>query len=180
MFNLGACLIKTVRVRNTITGVFRMDISFSGARKYKTNQSNIDAMQRIAYVVMGNSEIEKVYFGGAEGVDTEMLIRCGKLKSVVPYKKKLVAIVPNTIKEQPEFAQKAIAEYTDSLIELNNPISQDDGYKSYRIRNKTLVDKCGKLYAFPKKKSHNRSGTWMTIRIAQKENKDVEIIELEG
>tara|TARA_Y100000310_G_C20571682_1_gene758371 strand:+ start:196 stop:669 length:474 start_codon:yes stop_codon:yes gene_type:complete len=157
-----------------------MNVSFSGARKYKTSQNNIDTMQRIAYVVMGDSKVEKIYFGGAEGVDTEMLVRCGKLKNVVPYKKKLIAIVPNTIKDQPEFAQKAIEEYADSVIELKNPITQDDGYKSYRRRNEELVKKCDELYAFPAKKSHNRSGTWMTIRIAQKAGKEVLLHELEN
>jgi len=85
-----------------------MNISFSGTRKYKTSQDNIDKMQRTAYTVMGDNEVDNIYFGGAEGVDTEMLVRCGKLKNVVPSKKKLVVILPNAIKDQPEFAQKVI------------------------------------------------------------------------
>lgn len=53
--------------------------------------------------------------------------------------------------------------------------------KAYRQRNKEILKHSDKLLAFPKSsKEEQRSGTWMTIRMAIKQNIPVKVIPING
>jgi len=147
-----------------------MQVSFTGTRKYSLNGDNIDKLKMVAYTMMGRQDINILCFGGAEGVDTDMLCYCGRLKNhLLP--RTLKVILPDTIEQVTEFARDSIEKYADEVIELGNKITRDDGYNSYRLRNTELVLDADILWAFPKKGNYPRSGTWMTVNIAKNFNK---------
>ena len=147
-----------------------MTVSFTGTRKYALNSDNIDKLKMIAVTMMGRTDIDTLCFGGADGVDTDMLCYCGEHKHhLLP--KTLKVILPDTIKQIGGFAKVSIEKHADEVIELKNKITISDGYNSYRLRNTELVNVADILWAFPRKGKAARSGTWMTVNIAKGFNK---------
>ena len=69
-----------------------MKACFTGTRKYKMNQENTDVMNLIAGLLVSRNLYQTLYFGGALGVDTAMLMNCAKINSfpATAYVKKLI------------------------------------------------------------------------------------------
>jgi hypothetical protein len=118
--------------------------------------------------LVGNQTIDSIYFGGAGGTDTEALkASLYQRKGVRPW---LVVVLPDRLENQPlvthEFSRMA-----DELIELRNPITNKDRYRSYKIRNEFLVDISSFLLAFFN--GNYDSGTGSAIRYAEKKGTKV-------
>lgn len=154
-----------------------MNISITGTRSAKNKHAS-----KIYETLSGFIEHfkpEKMYFGGALGVDTIALMLSKKITLEVGINTELIVVFPDTKHQAPIDAAHAAVDYADDIIELENKIIRENGYKSYRTRNEYLVDHCDMLIGFPKD-NNPRSGSWMTINIAEKQNKNVVIHKLEN
>lgn len=139
-----------------------------------TNQ-DILKIKEVIYKLVTNSKIEEIYFGGAIGTDTIALQAA--LDVVCLDKPELIAVVPDTHKSQPLEARDALFK-ADQLIELRNQITQNDGYRSYQIRNEYMVDHSIVTVAFWD--NTIKSGTYNCLAYALKNNKIVLHVEIEG
>jgi predicted Rossmann fold nucleotide-binding protein DprA/Smf involved in DNA uptake len=121
-----------------------------------------------ATTLLKNLTIDAIYLGGASGVDTEFLKAILQLRSGV--RPKVIVVIPDTVERQPvstrEWTRKA-----DSIIELFEPITEDNRYSSYRKRNEYMVDQSTFLIAFFN--GNYRSGTGSAINYAKKTGKKV-------
>jgi len=137
-------------------------ISITGHRELgPISKKKVWASMRI---LVEKPHVDAIYFGGALGTDTEALkaslhYRTGK-------RPHLVVVVPNTTSHQPAAARDWIYQ-ADEVIELGNPITQDDGWASFKKRNEFLVD-CG-TYLVAFFNGNYRSGTGHAIRYAEKD-----------
>jgi len=137
-------------------------VSITGHRDL--SPKDLRLVQRGLQALVNNKTIDAIYFGGAKGTDTEALkAAVGFRTGTRPH---LVVVVPDTVDAQPwgtrEWTRKA-----DEVIELRNPITQDDKFKSYRLRNQYLVDICTFLVAFWN--GDYKSGTGQAVRMAEKD-----------
>lgn len=110
------------------------------------------------------------YSGGAFGGDTAAI---RFIAEYLPWDKNIL-VQPNAKfnKECLDLASEIIV--LDKLA-LNNPAD------AYRQRNMRIVTEVDRLLAFPKSsKEELRSGTWMTIRMAVKQNVPVHIYPING
>lgn len=126
--------------------------------------------------LMTDPLVEAIYFGGAIGGDTVALQAC--LDMTFLDRPKLIVVVPFKLSDQPKIT-RSVSEQADELIELGNPITVSDGYRSYHIRNEFMCDHSSKIVAFWNK-STKPSGTAACIRYALKTKKEVEIVEIKG
>lgn len=89
-----------------------------------------------------------------------------------------------------EFAHVVIRQYTDAKVTLHPPTNESKRAfcmadhewlpKPYLARNKDVVDATDTLLAMPHGEEELRSGTWSTIRYAQKRSKPVIIFWPDG
>lgn len=131
-----------------------------------------DEMMRL----MTDGRIESIYFGGAVGGDTVALKAC--LDVTIMDRPQLIVVVPNRLADQPKITHE-ISKKADTLVELANPITVSDGWRSYHIRNEYMVDHAERVVAFWNK-STKPSGTAACIRYALKNKKPVDIIKIAG
>lgn len=124
-----------------------------------------------ASTLVKNLTIDATYLGGASGVDTEFLKAA--LHYRVGLRPRLIVAVPDTVEKQPvttrEWTQKA-----DEVIELLEPITSDNKYRSYKKRNEYLIDQSTFLIAFFN--GDFKSGTGNAINYAKKCGKEVYMI----
>jgi hypothetical protein len=151
--------------------------SFTGSRDYDSlNPRNATEITRIAELVMGCHLIDNIHFGGAMGIDTDLLIACARNKPMkTSYHKTLVACIPNVLDNLNPFARNAVEKYADEIIELKNPIHKADWFRSYHIRDKFMVDNCTKLFAFINKSAleAKKGGTWATIKFSLRNKHEI-------
>jgi uncharacterized phage-like protein YoqJ len=140
--------------------------SISGHRSIGPNSKK--RVWNAVKLLVENSTIRAIYFGGARGVDNEAL------KAALYYRKgaypRLIVVIPNTIEEQPTETRQWTTR-ADEVIELKQVITSEDGYLSYRKRNEYLVDHGTFLVAFFN--GNFKSGTGQAIRYAEKLGKPV-------
>jgi hypothetical protein len=136
-------------------------VSITGHRSLSPTDKTI--VRKGIQALVNNKTIDAIYLGGARGVDTEALKAALELRT--DKRPWLTVVLPDTISDQPldtrEWTRKA-----DEIIELRNPITKDNKYVSYRIRNQYLVDICMFLVAFFN--GDYRSGTGQAVRMAEK------------
>ena len=149
-----------------------MKIAITGNRNLTEADKSL-LTQKIKELV-SNPQIEKIFFGGARGADTEALkVALAERKTNVI----LTCVVPNTIEHQP-YETREISRLADEIIELKNEISPNDRFKAYKIRKEYMIDNADEVVAFWS--SDFRSGTYSAINYARKQNKKVEIVEIKG
>lgn len=152
-------------------------IGISGNRKINDKDRKI-IYNKIKDIINKNN-VDKIIFGGAIGTDTWSLFCAGSIKNTLRLNKpKLIVIVPDKVINQQKQAQNVIKTFANEVIELNNKITRKDGWKSFKIRNLTILNKSNKIIAF-----HNNSykgGTASMIWECQKRMKEYEIITIMG
>lgn len=121
-----------------------------------------------AATLLRNLSIDEVYLGGASGVDTEFLKAA--LRHRESTKPKLIVVVPDTVDRQP-VSTRHWTRQADLIIELQEPITDDNRYLSYKKRNEYLVDRGTFLVAFFN--GNFKSGTGQAITYARKSGKTV-------
>lgn len=120
-------------------------------------------------------DVEAIYIGGAVGGDTVALEAA--LDIVCMDKAKLIVVVPCKVENQPRATHSATRR-ADEIIELGNPITSANGYESYKIRNRYMVDNAENTVGFWS--GDKKSGTWHAINHAQMTDKIVEIVTIKG
>lgn len=118
-----------------------------------------------------DTEVVQILFGGARGGDTEALLAALNFRKDPTLK--LTVVVPFLLADQPKETH-AVTALADDLIELKLP--RMGMAAAYKQRNAFLVEHSHCLMAFTT--GNTRSGTYQTIRLAQKQSKPVEIIEV--
>lgn len=138
----------------------------TGPRKADWNSSK--AQHEIAtYEILANSRIERVLFGGAWGTDSWMLSKVHEQKQHFGITNlELVVVCPNTIAELISPAQKMAQNFATGIIELGNPISAEDGWRAFLLRNEFMVDHARFGFAFPVK-GVDTGGTIHCMRYAR-------------
>jgi len=121
-----------------------------------------------AATLLRNLTVDQIYIGGASGVDTEFLKAA--LHHRVGDRPRIIVVVPDTVERQP-ISTRAWTRSADEVIELQEPITSDNKYLSYLIRNKYIVDRGTFLVAFFN--GSFRSGTGQAINYAKKLGKAV-------
>jgi len=82
--------------------------------------------------------------------------------------------------EEVENAGRAGLVRATSVVRLT-PDASANRSKAYRARNEAMLDGADLVVAFPStKQEQNRSGTWMTVRIARKAGLGVAVVPLDG
>ena len=79
--------------------------------------------------------------------------------------------------EQPRDTYE-ITQSADTVIELRQLITPENGFQAYRERNTEMITRADRLVAFHS--GNPKSGTHMAINIARAQNKPHEIIDIEG
>lgn len=121
-----------------------------------------------AATLLRNLTIDEVYIGGASGVDTEFL------KAALYHRKgpkpRIIVVVPDTVDRQP-ISTRSWTRRADEIIELQETITSDNRYLSYRKRNEYVIDRGTFLVAFFN--GNFKSGTGQAINYAKKTGKTV-------
>lgn len=145
-----------------------------------TGHRNLDVSSRSKVrsamkALVGNPSIDAIYFGGADGADTEALRAA--LQFRVGTRPWLVVVVPDTVRAQPASTRDWTYQ-ADEVIELGNPITSEDHFSSYRKRNEYLID-CGtSVVAFFN--GNYKSGTGQAVRYAERDGVVVLKIPVKG
>jgi hypothetical protein len=148
-------------------------VSVTGHRSLTAK--DLDRVRKGAQALVSNPTIDAIYFGGAKGVDTQALKAALEFRT--DKRPWLVVVVPNTVEDQP-WDTRVWTRKADEVIELHNPITKDNKYASYRIRNQYLVDICMFLVAFFN--GDYKSGTGQAVRMAEKDGLSVYKIPVTG
>jgi hypothetical protein len=126
--------------------------------------------------IVSVARVDAVYFGGARGADTEALR--GALHHRSQWDRpKLIVVVPDTFEKQPKETQ-LWTKKADEVIELKNPITKDDNFASFAIRDHYLVDIANSLVAFFS--GDYSTGTGKTVRMAERDGVVVTKIPIES
>jgi len=137
----------------------------------KIRMIHLEAIDRRIFEMVEDLTTSKIYFGGAEGVDSIALQSASKFREQLSRGDiTLHVVVPGTVSQQPHQAASAIREFADEITELGLPISNPESYKA---RNRYMVDRSNYVKAFFT--GRWASGTGHTIRYAEKQNKRLEI-----
>lgn len=142
-----------------------MKYSFTGI----SNGYNIEHQRIVHSIIKDLKDGTEFNSGAAHGVDTECAIAVSqKFPDAVNR-----IIVPDA------YHNEKVLKYATDLIHM--PMGTDNDSSAFRARNKALVELCDCLIAFPKteKELFRGSGTWMTIRMARKAEKEIRIYPLE-
>lgn len=152
-------------------------VTITGNRN--TTNSDLETIKRTMELLLRDNDLTAVYFGGARGADTialkeAHLYKHGFMRDDV----QLIVVVPDTILQQPVETRVVSKTYSDQLIELKQPITANDGFAAYHIRNRFMVDRATNIIAFWN--GEVKSGTWTTVRYAKAREKQIEIVTIEG
>lgn len=121
----------------------------------------------------------EIVFGGARGGDSAALYVAYTAREAFRFKTpKLTVVVPDVLSKQP-IETHEISKLADELIELNKPITSDDGFDAYRYRNHYMIDK-STTHVVAFWNGSKRSGTWKTIQYAQYKQLPIEIVNIHG
>ena len=139
-------------------------------------------VQRIVEIqmaaVMRDSTVKTVYTGGADGIDSLCLktLRAfrERVKGDGPY---LIVVCPCTEEELPPMAREVARRCADRIIELENRITLEDGWQSFKTRNNYMVEHSCRLQSFWNGESE-KSGTTQAAQYARSLGKGVEIISI--
>lgn len=153
--------------------MIKYNIAITANRKLIENDNKIIFNQMAELVTCG--DVESIYFGGAIGGDTVALEAALSIRCMD--RPKLIVVVPCKLENQPK-STHVVSQQADQIIELNNPITPNDGFNSYKIRNIYMVDHAEKTVGFWS--GDIKSGTWHAINYTQNCNKNVEIITIQG
>jgi predicted Rossmann fold nucleotide-binding protein DprA/Smf involved in DNA uptake len=121
-----------------------------------------------ARTLLDNLSVDEIYLGGASGVDTEFLKAA--LQYRVGARPRIIVVVPDTVDRQP-VSTRVWTKRADEVIELREPITEDNRYLSYKKRNEYIVDRGTFVVAFFN--GDFRSGTGSAINYAKKCEKKV-------
>ncbi len=139
-----------------------MKVSITGHRWLSPKDYRV-LLERMTLHVL-DFDVEEIFFGGAIGADTESLAMA--LEKRIDRYPRLTVVVPDTVDAQPRDTQ-GWTRRADRIIELRNPIRREDGFESYHIRNRFLVDQIrdeGQLTAFWS--GRQQGGTYRAIEYA--------------
>lgn len=139
-----------------------------------TENDKITIFDTISMLVT-NPNIQQIYFGGAIGADTVALQSAVDI--VCLNKPELIVVVPENINKQPKIAHQA-SRQASRIIELNNLISIQDGWRAFHIRNEYMVDNSDVTIAFWNKEP--KGGTYACLSYALKCDKIVQYVTIEG
>jgi hypothetical protein len=147
-------------------------VSITGHRNVSVR--DVDRIYAAMKVLVNNPTVDAIYVGGALGADTIAL------RAAADYRKGkrpwLTVVVPDKAVNQPQDARKHF-HLADEVIELGNPITRDDGYESFKVRNVYLVDIASSVVAFYSGK--RASGTGHAIGYAKSRGVPVHEIKME-
>ena len=121
---------------------------------------------RITQIVL-MPEIDEMIFGGANGGDSHALRFAARARKQHNRELKLTVVCPDTLAALPMLARGWAQQFADQYFELRNPIRQEDGWASFDLRNRFMVDRVagqGWLDAFWS--GRKPSGTWNAIQYA--------------
>lgn len=150
-----------------------MKIAITANRKLDPDD-NTTIFNKMAELVT-NENVEAIYFGGAIGGDHVALEAALSIQAI--NKPKLIVVVPCVLANQPKVTHENIKK-ADELIELKNPITQDDNWKSFHQRNEYMVDHAEKTICFFN--GLRRGGSYSCAQYAEKQGKVVEYIIIIG
>ena len=126
--------------------------------------------------LMKRPTIKAVYLGAADGIDTLCLKTLRAFREKVgadgPY---LIAVCPCTMSEVPDEARAMVERCADRIIELENRITVEDGWDSFKIRNRYLVDHAAHGRAFWNGKP---GGTLHAMTYAKSLKRDLWILDI--
>ena len=107
-------------------------------------------VQQTAVKILRKTRIRRVFLGGATGLDTVLLIviRQFRDRTNTSFLPRLVVVVPGYLSDQPPDARDAAERYADSIIELGNRITSEDGWRAFHLRNEYMIDRAGELLYF--------------------------------
>ena len=146
-----------------------MKIAITGSRKVHPDDYKIIS-QHMKTLCM-DSQVECIYFGGAIGVDSLALQSSLECEP----RPRLILVVPDKLSNQPRSTWEP-SKQADEIIELCNPITYDDFFYSYKLRNIYMVDHSDKTVAFWT--GDTKSGTYHTITYTRSKNKPCDIVPL--
>jgi hypothetical protein len=112
---------------------------------------------------MHKSHIDVIYFGGARGGNTEALRAALHFRGDAK-RPKLIVVVPDSLARQPLETQ-IWSKKADAVVELNHPITKEDGFAAYGKRDQYLVDRATTVLAFFS--GNYATGTGKTVRMAE-------------
>ncbi len=125
--------------------------------------------------IVEDPQVDKVFFGGAKGLDTVCLAAALELRR--GSRPQLVVLVPNRVEDQPYEARLVITR-ADQVVELGFPITIQDGWAAYRLRNTELVERADVLVALWDGKA--KSGTAHAVGVANKLGRRMIHIQVSG
>lgn len=126
--------------------------------------------------LVANPKVDTLVFGGAIGLDTVCLEAALEFRTD-RNRPELMVFVPNRVDDQPAPAARAIRR-ADVVLEMKNPITASDGYKSFKLRNQRMVEFAGVLVAFWN--GDPKTGTGHAVAYARKIGRKVVIITVSG
>ena len=157
---------------------FETSLFINGSRKYGRTIGVLRLMEIEMAKVMRDPAIKTVYAGGALGIDSLSMkvLRTFReqVKADGPY---LIVVCPCTMNELPDEARAVAERCADRIIELENRITVEDEFASFKIRNKYGVDHAKYFKAFWNGESQ-KSGTMHAVRYAQGLGHGVEVVRI--
>jgi predicted Rossmann fold nucleotide-binding protein DprA/Smf involved in DNA uptake len=146
-----------------------------------THHKLVDEERSYAWSVMmaklANPRIKEWRTGAAEGIDTIAAKYAYNYRPDIKH----TIVVPSAwhnekfVRQMSPLAGIEIV-YMPAVVDEPDPRKRNA--KAYRQRNVEMVAPAHQLIAFPTSMGNKRSGTWMTIRIAQELHKNVFVFPL--
>lgn len=127
------------------------------------SELDIHKIHAVMHGVVEKAHVDVIYFGGARGGDTEALRAALHFRGDAK-RPKLIVVVPDSLAQQPLETQ-IWSKKADAVVELNHPITKDDGFEAYTKRDQYLVDMATTVLAFFS--GNYATGTGKTVRMAE-------------
>lgn len=121
-----------------------------------------------------DKSVKELIFGGAIGADTVALAEALAARPAIGTPQ-ITVVLPMTVLDQPIAARPFIYQ-ADTIVEMKQ--SRRVGNGMYRTRNEEMVRRAGRVVAFWD--GVERGGTWMTMNIARRAGKPVEVVIIAG
>lgn len=136
-------------------------------------EADLPLIDARAHALLDQEDLEEVMVGGALGLDLHLLAYLIRWRQRdLP---KITVVVPDTVEAQP-WATQNVIKMADECVELNVPITKQDGFQAYHVRNHYMVDRATSVLAFFN--GDERSGTSATMHYARRCGKTVEVVGL--
>jgi predicted Rossmann fold nucleotide-binding protein DprA/Smf involved in DNA uptake len=126
-------------------------------------------------VIVRNKSVHAICVGGALGADTVALRAAHEFR--LEGGPRLIVVVPDTAAKQPRDA-RSYFHLADQVIELHYPITKQDNFNAFRLRNEYLVDLSSSLVAFWN--GGLKSGTAHAVRLANQVGLAVHHVKVKG